>query len=149
MNTQHKPIWILVADSAQARIYSTENSTADWAEVATLSHPEARLHERQLDSDVSGCNRAKFGGGHVYDEIISPKEQENVYFASHITDYLTSALNRNQFGSLYVVASPEFLGDLRHAFGEQLQKHVVFSLDKNLINHSVHTLRGHLPLTLA
>lgn len=149
MSTQHKPIWILVADSAQARIYSTESSTAEWTEVATLSHPEGRLHERELDTDVSGRNRAKFGGGHVYDEIISPKEQESVYFATRIADYLTAGLNRNEFASLCVVSAPEFLGDLRHAFSEQLQKHVAFSLDKNLMNHSVQTIREHLPLALA
>ncbi|WP_172959708.1 host attachment protein [Thiomicrorhabdus aquaedulcis] len=148
MNTESKPIWILVANSAQARVFKTQDSTAPWHEIADFSHSEARLHERDLDTDVSGRNRTPLGGGHVFDEIISPKEQENIYFANQIAHYLHDALNQNQFGLLYVVSAPEFLGQLRQLFGEQLQKQVVLSVDKNLVTDSVQNIRAHLPLAL-
>ncbi|MBF6056950.1 MULTISPECIES: host attachment protein [Thiomicrorhabdus] len=145
-----KPAWILVADSSHARIFSAENSAADLIEIETLMHSQARMHEQKLDSDLPGKGRGSYGGGgHAYDDEISPKEQEEINFAKAVSSYLCDKLNQNLFDRLFIIAAPAFLGDLRHAFSNQVAKHVTFTLDKNVTDLAPKRIRGYLPLSLA
>ncbi len=145
-----KPVWVLVADSSQARIFSAENSQADLIEIEILLHPEGRLHEQDLDTDLPGKNRISEGaGGHAYSVENSPKEQEEIDFAIRVAHHLSDELNQNKFDRLYIVAAPSFLGDLRNALSSRVEKHVAFSLGKNIVKLSPEEIRTHLPLSLA
>jgi protein required for attachment to host cells len=145
-----KPVWILVADSTQARIFTAENSVSDLIEIETLLHPEGRVHEQELDSDLPGKSRAASGtGGHAYEDEVSPKEQEEINFAKLVATHLCDELNQNKFEKLFVVAAPAFLGDLRNAFSTRLTKHVAYTSDKNVVTLSPKEIRGHLPHSLA
>lgn len=145
-----KPVWILVADSSRARIFSAENSAAELIEIETLLHPQARLHEQQLDSDLPGKANGTMGaGGHNYSDEVSPKEQEEINFSKTVATHLCDELNQNKFDKLFVIAAPSFLGDLRRAFSTRLSKHLVFSLDKNVVSLTPQEIRAHLPLSLS
>ena len=145
-----KPVWILVADSSQARIFSAENSQADLIEIETLLHPEGRLHEQNMDSDLPGKNSGSQGaGGHAYSDENSPKEQEEINFALRVANHLSDELNQNKYERLYMVAAPAFLGDLRNAISTRVEKHVAFSLGKNIVTLSPEDIRTYLPLSLA
>ncbi len=145
-----KPVWILVADSSQARIFSAENSQADLIEIETLFHPEGRLHEQNMDSDLPGKNSGSQGaGGHAYSDENSPKEQEEINFALRVANHLSDELNQNKYERLYMVAAPAFLGDLRNAISTRVEKHVAFSLGKNIVTLSPEDIRAYLPLSLA
>lgn len=145
-----KPVWVLVADSSQARIFSAENSQADLIEIETLLHPEGRLHEQDMDSDLPGKNSGSQGaGGHAYSDENSPKEQEEIDFALRVAHHLSDELNQNKFDRLYMVAAPSFLGDLRNALSSRVEKHIAFSLGKNIVMLSPEEIRSHLPLSLA
>lgn len=145
-----EPVWILVADSSRARIFSAENSAADLAEIEVLTHPEGRLHEQEMDSDLPGTTRGPIDPSrHNYSDEVSPKEQEAVDFAKRLSNYLGDELNQNKFNRLFVVAAPSFLGDLRGAFSTRLSKHVAFTLDKNLVAMEPKEIRNHLPHSLA
>ena len=52
-------IWILVADSANARILATTARTAMPTEVKRLEHPEGRLKESELVTDQPGRSRRR------------------------------------------------------------------------------------------
>lgn len=145
-----KPAWILVADSSRARIFSAENSAADLIEIETLTHPQARLHEQELDTDLPGKARGSFGGGgHALDDQTTPKAQEEINFAKSVASHLCDELNQNKYDRLFVIAAPSFLGDLRGAFGARVAKQVVFTLDKNVTGLSPKEIRGYLPHSLA
>lgn len=145
-----KSAWILVADSSRARIFEAENSVAELIEIETLAHPAGRLHEQELDSDLPGKDMGNQGaGGHAYSDEVSPKEQEEIGFAKSVASHLCDELNQNKFDRLFVVAAPSFLGDLRNSFSTRLAKHVVFTLDKNVVSLSPKEIRGYLPHSLA
>ena len=145
-----KPVWILIADSSRARIFTAENSVAELIEIESLNHSEARLHEQDLESDLPGkANGVQGAGGHLYTDENSPKEQEEINFAKRVSQHLCHELNLNKFESLLVVAAPSFLGELRSACSNRLQKHITFSLDKNVVTKTPEQIRSYLPLSLA
>ena len=58
-----KPTWILVADSSRARIFSAETPSSALIEINTLAHPQGRLHEQNLSSDLPGHEASPISGG--------------------------------------------------------------------------------------
>lgn len=145
-----KTVWILVADSSRARIFTAENSVSELVEIETLAHPEGRLHEQELDSDLPGkANGTQGAGGHVYTDEVSPKEQEEVNFAKSVAGHLCDELNQNKFEKLFVVAAPSFLGELRNSFSTRLSKHVAYTLDKNVVAMTPQEIRAYLPHSFA
>ena len=53
--------WILVADSAYARLFYAETAKSTLIEIKSMIHPEARQHEQKLTSDLPG---RQAGGSH-------------------------------------------------------------------------------------
>jgi len=140
--------WILVADSSRGRIFSAESSTSALTEIETMAHPEGRLHEQEMDSDLPGKDKGIAGagaGGHAYQDETEPKEQEIIVFAKRIARHLDEAHKANKFDKLLIVSAPAFLGELRNQLSEEVNKSVFFDLDKNLTMHSADDIRKHLP----
>lgn len=128
-------IWILVADSAHARILATTARTAMPTEVTRLEHPESRMKESELVSDQPGRSREPRAQGHAMDEA-SATAQEETAFANEIVQTLDKARQEGRFDDLILVANPHFLGVLRQKLNGPLEKSVVQSVDKNLVNES-------------
>lgn len=126
-------IWILVADSAHARILATTARTAMPTEVSRLEHPESRLKESQLVTDQPGRSRENRGQGHAMDEASASAHEEEI-FAGEIVQALDKARQDGRFNSLVLVAPPRFLGTLRQKLHGPLEKLVIESIAKNLVN---------------
>ena len=141
-----KPTWVLVADSSRARIFSADTPSAPLKEINTLAHPEARLHEQNLTSDLPGHQGDSSGSGrHGFTDEIEPKEQEIIDFAKHIAKHLEQARATNKYKQLLIVAAPAFLGTLRNQLSDQTRKMVSIELDKNLTQQKPEEIRSHLP----
>lgn len=140
-----KPMMIVVADSSRARIFTADSTRSPLNEIETIAHPEGRIHEQDLVSDMPGKDSGKGGGGdHAYQEKIEPKKQEMIEFAKRIADYLDDARKANKLNKLLIVAAPAFLGELRNHLSTQTSEKIVFELDKNLAHHDVEDIREHL-----
>jgi protein required for attachment to host cells len=138
--------WLVVADNSRARIFSMETRSSPIEEIETIVHTEARLHEHEMTSDAPGRGNGKAGaGGHVYQDEVSPKEQESINFAREIANELDAARKNNKFKQFVLVAAPEFLGNLRNQLNAQTQKLTCFELAKNLSNLKAAEIRKHLP----
>ena len=136
---------IVVADSSRARIFTADSAHAPLNEIETMAHPEGRMHEQNMVSDMPGKDSGKGGGGdHAYQEKIEPKKQEMIEFAKRIADYLDGARNANKLDKLLIVAAPAFLGELRTHLSAETSKKIAFELDKNLAQHDVEDIRKHL-----
>ena len=141
-----KPTWILVADSSRARSFSAESPSSPLIEINTLAHPQSRIHEQNLSSDLPGHDSDKSGSGrHGFQDEIEPKEQEVIDFAKQIAKHLDQARNNNKFKQLLIVAAPAFLGTLRNQLTDQTRKMVSIEMDKNLTQQRAEDIRGHLP----
>lgn len=141
-----KSIMIVVADSSRARVFTTDSSNSPLHEIETMAHPEGRMHEQDMVSDLPGKGSGQAGAGsHAYQEIVEPKAHEAMVFAKRVAEYLDARRKTGGLARLFIVAAPAFLGDLRNQMSEETSKLVVFDLAKNLTQHSVEDIRSHLP----
>lgn len=136
---------IVVADSSRARIFTVDSKDSPLNEIETLAHPEGRLHDQDLVSDMPGKESGKGGGGdHTFQEKTDPKKQEMIVFAKRIADYLDDARKANKLNKLLIVAAPAFLGELRNHLSVKTSERIVYELDKNLAHHDEKDIRKHL-----
>ncbi len=141
-----KLTWILVADKSRARILNAETASRI-KEIIDLTHPEGRLHEQELTTDLPGKDANKgVPGKHAFQDKIEPKQQEAIDFAKRIAKYIDEAQNEKKFEQLMIVAEPSFLGILRKQFTDEVKERISFELDKNITTHSIEDIRKHLPL---
>ena len=127
------PFWILTANSSRATIYQASSHSAPLQEHKVMVNPEARMHTSDLTSDLPGRAFDSAGEGrHIMQQPVDPKQEASIRFAKEISDYLTHALRTEQFDSLYISASPAFLGLLRANFDASLQHAIEAAMDKDL-----------------
>ena len=141
-----KKTWILAADNSHARIFTATTPSSPLQEIETLAHPESRLHEQKLTSDLPGRAGGKAGAaGHAYQGESGPKQYEAEAFARDVANHLRHALDSGQYEQLLMVASPSFLGALRGQLSERVRKTVCFESDKNVTLNSPEDIRARLP----
>ena len=141
-----KSIMIVVADSTCARIFTADSASSPLIEIETLAHPEGRLHDRDITSDLPGKGLGGTGsGGHAYQSETDPKQYELAEFAKRVAGHLNIACNANKSSDLLIVAAPAFLGELRTQLSNEAKNKIVLELNKNLARHSAEDIRKHLP----
>ncbi len=138
--------WVLVADSARARIFKTDSRLGPLLEVGNLVHGEGRLHRQDLVSDRDGrAFDTKGDGRHGMEAKTDPKKQEQISFIAEISQHLKAEHQAEQFHRLFLVAPPAMLGHLRDQLDASLKGSLVGSLDKNLVKLKPDDIRSHLP----
>ncbi|WKE67006.1 host attachment protein [Gallaecimonas kandeliae] len=140
-----KGTWVVVADSATARIFDVSDK-GELQELETLAHPSSRLREKEISSDRSGMVRSH-GGNAVYSVDADPhgRDHEAEVFAKEIGDKLESFRQGKAYGRLLLVAAPRFLGQLRSALSPATSALVSLSLDKELTRLLPGQIAEHLP----
>lgn len=138
--------WVLVADSSRARVFRAEGADEHLIEVQDMAHPEGRLHETELTTDLPGRAFDSHGQGrHAMEEETPPKRQEAIRFAKRVGDMLESARTAGDYDRLVVVAEPRFLGLLRDNLSDETIKLVGLEIDKNLVQQAPQVIRDRLP----
>ena len=139
-------IWVVVLDSAQARIFAADTPMGSLAEMGNLVHGEGRLRNQDLISDDGGRAFDSQGSGrHGMEPKTDAKTQEQINFAVEIGKYLKQHHQNAGFRRLYLVAPPAMMGCLRDHLGKGIQSTLVGSLDKNLAQLGPEDIRSHLP----
>ena len=113
--------WIVVADSARARIFLTDRHDQDWELVEALEHPEARAHTPELVTDMPAMESGEL-----------PKEYEAKVFARQLGRRLERAFDAHEFRRLVLVAPPEMMGLLRLSLEPPVAATVTAEITKDL-----------------
>ena len=137
--------WVVVADNSRARIFTAETPSSPLIEVDSIVHPEARMHDRDITSDLPGRGAGGGGARHSYETETDAKDHENAGFAKRIAGFLDEARKSDKFKQLIIVAAPSLLGNLRGDLNDQTRKMVSLELDKNLSQLSPTDIRKHMP----
>ena len=138
--------WILLANSSRARVCESDGPRGSLREVAGFEHPESRMHEQELTSDLPGRAFDSTGEGrHMMGQAIEPKQQHAIQFAKQVSDYLEAARNDAAFSQLYVIAAPAFLGLLRQHYSDGVASMVTGEVDKDLTDLRLDKLEPYLP----
>ncbi len=138
--------WVLVADSSRARIFTATSAIASLEEIETLAHPEGRLHEQDITSDLPGRSFDSHGQGrHAMGAKVEPKQQEQIAFARRLCDRIERARDQGDYKQLILVTTPALLGLLRKQMSSDTAKRVTHEVVKNITQLSAEQIRQHLP----
>ena len=138
--------WVVVADSAMARVFVEPGTGDPMRELEAFAHPEARLAVRELTSDLPGSVSGGHGSArHALQSRVEPKQQEAIAFARFVADRIESGRTGHEFDRLVLVAAPAFLGRLRAALGDDARRLVDGELDADLVKLPPDEIRKRLP----
>lgn len=139
-------IWILAANSGNAKLFAADSTTAPLIELDTFDNPDARVKEMALVSDRPGRSFDSHGEGrHAMEVEIGPKEQDQLRFAKLIVAHLEKGRMSSAFERIVLVAAPAFLGQLRSNFDAPLSALVSLEIDKDYTSLRPEELRARLP----
>ncbi len=125
--------WIVAADESRARVLQVARPEKRLEEIESMLNPEARLQDRDLQSDAEPRFRGRAGGGPASDrEAQGAVEQSAQTFAREVGRYLAKARTQHRFDELVLVAPPKFLGALRKELDKEVGKLVKDELPKDL-----------------
>ena len=123
-----KPLWIVVANGSRARLLERNGQGQPLTELKSWAHVATRQHPHNVgDADRQGGIRGRSGLA----ERQAPQDKERNSFAQELCHWLSQALTARQIGSIALLSSNAFLGDLvAHGQGH-LRRHlsVVHAVD--------------------
>ncbi len=139
-------VWVLVADSSAAEIYSAPHLHGQLTLVEKLSHDESRLRSGQLYADAPGRVHDRFGPGrHSMDVRDHLRDEEHHRFARQLNSRLSTAQRQGRYERLVVMASPAFLGVLRETMDKGVSGALELEVPKNLVGHDPQAVADHIP----
>jgi len=144
---------IVVADRSEARFYDAVAPRALLQPAGGLCDPQARLHDRDLESDRPGrlfsSARGADGRGAIArhgagGERTAHKEGAQ-RFAKLIGKELDAQRALGSFDRIVLMAGPSFLGALRTALSKSVRHEVVAEVNLDLVHQSESRIREELP----
>jgi len=139
-------IGVLVADKSRARWYTSNNRSGPLKLTDSWEHPEARMHERELTTDLPGKAFDSAGNGrHAMSAEVSPKQHEAEQFAGQLARMLDKQRNTGAVTRIHLVAPPEFLGLLRKKIHAETAQLIASETALGLTAASAEEVRRHLP----
>lgn len=126
-------MWVVIASSSYAEIFSVNNSGVDIKTVHYLDFPDGRKKSGEVDTDKPGRNYQKGGSTrHAYSPHDSVHHHEQKVLAGMIAEVLRKDHADNAFDNLIIIAPPSFLGELRPALTKAVKECVSKELAKEI-----------------
>ncbi len=140
-----KMIWILVANQAEAQIYSSDRLPGNLLLVDVLANKEGAAHPRDLISDAPGRAFDSIGSGrHAMEPNTGVKEEQRRRFVKEMVERLQTAHLKGVFDQLVLLAAPAVLGVIRKTLTADLKKIVIKEIPKDVIGQDVDKIQSQL-----
>lgn len=136
-----KQVLVVVADSARARLCSTDPDSHHLVEAETLVNPSVRLPSREAVSDRPGRTFDRSGGArHALVEPTDAKTKSANLFSDQVTERIELLVKKNQFKKIAIVAAPKILGMLRQKLSPSNRALVTCEINKDLTTSDIETI---------
>ena len=136
--------WILIADAASARVFSTSALNAPLQLERHMANPDGRARTQDLVTDQPGRYRKGGAPKSAMDPRTTAHEEAAEDFARHLAEMLGQEAGRRSFDSFAIVAPPHLLGQLRSKLTHPLTTRLKATLAKDLTHIAPDQLRPHL-----
>lgn len=144
--------WIVTANASRARFFSRENAADRLDEVDDLVNEATRLRTVDTETDDLGqrsAGKSRHGSGAAsqpsgYEPHQTPAEHQTELFARSVAAHLSKGLQAGRFGSLYLAASPEFLGVLRKQLDPKVTAIVGKEINKDYTQSNARQLQDQI-----
>jgi protein required for attachment to host cells len=108
--------WVVVANAARARVFERDGENGAMREIADPVHPASREKEAALGRDRPG--RAHKGvASTAFEPHTAPHARERARFAHELAQMLEEAALARHMPGLVLMASDQFLGELKAVLG--------------------------------
>ena len=140
-----KKVWILVANQAEAQIYSSDRLQGNLMLVGGLVNKQGTTHPRDLVSDAPGRAFDSIGlGRHAMEPNTGIKQEQRRRFVKEIVERLQSAYSKGVFDKLVLLAAPAVLGVVRKTLTADLEKVVIKEIPKDVIGQDLEKIQSQL-----
>ena len=140
-----KKTWILVANQAEAQIYSSDRLPGDLLLVDVLENKEGTSHARDLVSDAPGRAFDSTGSGrHAMEPNTGVKEEQRRRFVKEMVERLQTTQSKGGFDKLVLLAAPAVLGVIRKTLPADLTRIVIKEIPKDVIGQGVDKIQSQL-----
>jgi protein required for attachment to host cells len=136
MNT----IWILVCDSASARLFEVRGNEASWHVVSAVSRDESR---RATKAALEADWRASALPLDPSAPAASP-DVETEHFARSLAEMLDQAMRSARLRRWVLVAAPDFIELIKKELTPDLAKHLMATVDEDMSHLYVRELAERL-----
>jgi protein required for attachment to host cells len=124
--------WIMVADSARARLFEIGVKDGQLFEVGGYANPEAQIKPSELAHDrLPRTHESASTVRHAKEPHTDPHDKTAQKFARGLAEILEQGRTAHNYTRLLLVAPARFLGQLRHELGDQVSKLVAKSISKD------------------
>ena len=138
-------IWVLVANQAEAQIYSANRLPGSLTLVHTLRHAQGAAHARDLTSDAPGRVHDRMGSArHSMEPNTGVKEEGRRRFVKETVDWLEAAHLKSKFQQLVLLAAPAVLGVIRKTVDGNLANAVIKEIPKDVIGQDLDRIQAQL-----
>ncbi len=116
--------WLVVANSAKARVLEESAEPGAYVHLADLVHPQSRQKGMELSSDRPGHvnSLGQGSGGTSYPNRTDAREREHDRFAREVANAVNDGVAAGKCAGLVLVASNPFLGHVKAHLSEQAHK---------------------------
>ncbi len=141
---KHPVTYILVADGARGRIFSSSGIGKPLKDVPGGEYRQELKPDHELQSDRPGraqesANPARHA---IEREDLHRKKKEQ--FIAKLAEELDERLAKNEFQRLVIAAPPEALGHIRAALSDKLRATVTAEIGKDLTKMSLTEIHANL-----
>jgi protein required for attachment to host cells len=140
--------WIVSANASRARFFSQAHSSDALEEINDMVNDAVRLRTSETETDKLSPTAATKSmhdtGGALpnksYEPHQTPVEHQTELFARDVAGFLQQGHQEGRYKQLSLIASPQFLGELRKFIDPKLGSLVNLEIDKDYTQYSARQL---------
>ena len=141
----NKHTWIIVANGSECKIFSTNNNGKTIKLLKGFYSADSHLQAVYLGTDKPGRIHES---GSATRHAIEPKSdlhyKEKIKFSNLIANYLNKEIKTEKFSHLILIASPEFLGEIRKKLNKQIISIIMKEINKDLTHIKEEEILQHI-----
>jgi len=131
----------LVANAAEAHLFTRESRHDPLTPIALLKHSQSRAHRASPGEDRPGHgNSDRHPQGVTFTPRMSRKRKEHLEFADEISKRVDEELDSGRCGSVVLFASCPFIGELKGRLSPMAMRSLRAAVDLDLTSYPVDEL---------
>ena len=144
-----KPKLFLIANATEARLFSRASSHDPLLPLAWFDDAPGRRKGSELAADRPGHGSSDTRpGGVAFEARVDPRRKRHLQFAHRLSEQLEEAMAGGRYGSVALVASCPFLGELKGALGNAARRALEHAIDLDLTSYGLTELEQRLDRAL-
>ncbi len=129
----NKDTWIVVANGSECKIFFTDNNGKTIKLLKGFYSADSHLQAAYLGADKPRrVHESNSAARHAIEPKADLHDKEKTKFSNLIVNCLNSGTKTEKFKHLILIASPEFLGEIRKKISKQTALMITREINKDL-----------------